>query len=46
MLAVAMIVKRTISDARLVCAMSAMADPAADPDFVTWVRRYYVHDYV
>jgi hypothetical protein len=46
MLAVATIVNRTISDARLACAVRALADPEADPDFVRLVRRYYVHDSV
>jgi len=46
LLAVATVVNRTISDARLACAIRAMADPESHPDFVALVRRYYAHDSV
>jgi hypothetical protein len=46
MLAVATIVNRTVSDARLACAVRAMADQEADPALVALVRRYYEPDSV
>jgi hypothetical protein len=46
LLAVAVVVNRTLSDARLACAIRAMEDQEADAGFVALVRRYYVHDSV
>jgi hypothetical protein len=44
LMAVAVVVNRTASDARIACSIRAMADPEADTHFLALVRRYYTHD--